>query len=269
MEVWQAILLGLIQGLTEFLPVSSSGHLVLLQRLFGLDGGLFIPIILHLGTLVAVCTVFFKDIIALFKKPFKTLFLLVLASIPAAVAGLFAGDYIEEVILNGKYAAIILAIFFLLTATVLFVTEAVAKKRTKGCDICLRTAIPMGLAQAVAVLPAISRSGSTICAGTLAGGRSEEVAKFSFLMSVPVILGSFAVDLAKGLYAGSIQQTFAEGGITFGIAVAVGFIVSALVGLFAIKVMLKAIKKANYKWFSLYLVVLAFTCIILQITGIL
>lgn len=277
MEVWQAILLGLIQGLTEFLPVSSSGHLVLLQRLFGLDGGLFIPIILHLGTLVAVCTVFFKDIIALFKKPFKTLFLLVLASIPAAAAGLFAGDYIEEVILNGKYAAIILAILFFLTATVLFATETFSKKRSKAADgvgikeygVSLRTAIPMGFAQAVAVLPAISRSGSTICAGTLAGGRSEEVAKFSFLMSVPVILGSFVVDLAKGLYEGSIQQTFAEGGVTFGLAVAVGFIVSALVGLFAIKVMLKAIKKANYKWFSLYLVVLAVTCVILHITGIL
>lgn len=271
MEIWQAVILGLVQGLTEFLPVSSSGHLILLQRLFGIDGGLFIPLILHLGTLVAVCAVFYKDIIALFKKPFKIFGFLVVATIPAGLVGLFADDYIEDLISGGRFVGIFLAVFFTITATVLFVTEKFANKRAlnyaKEYPTGWRTVIPMGLAQAVAVLPGISRSGSTICAGTLAKGKKEEVAKFSFLMSIPVILGGFVVDLAKGLVHGDIQQIFSSGGAEFAVAVALGFVISAAVGLFAIKLMLKIIKKANYKWFSLYLIVLAAICFILNFTG--
>lgn len=272
MEIWEAAVLGLVQGLTEFLPVSSSGHLIFLQRLFGLDGGLFIPLVLHLGTLVAVCVVFFKDIIALFRKPFKTLGFLALATIPAGLVGLFADDYIEDFISGGNYVGILLCVFFLITAIVLFITETLVKKRAKAGEqanynITWRTVIPMGLAQAVAVLPGISRSGSTICAGTLAKGKSGEIAKFSFLMSIPIILGGFIVDLAKGLWHGEIQQTFAAGGVNFAIGVALGFVISAGVGLFAIKVMLKAIRKANYKWFSLYLVLLAIVCFALNFTG--
>ena len=120
---------------------------------------------------------------------------------------------------------------------------------------------------AVAVLPGISRSGSTICAGTIAGGKSEEVAKFSFLMSIPVILGSFVVSLAKGLYKGEIQADFSANGSTYGWCIALGFIVSALAGLLAIKVMLKIIAKANYKWFSVYLLTLAIVCIVLYCCG--
>lgn len=266
MEIWQAIVLGLVQGLTEFLPVSSSGHLVLLQRLFNIDGGLFLPIILHLGTLVAVCVVFFKDILDLFKKPFKDMGYLVLASVPAALFGLILSDLIDEVMLGGKHFAVILAVFFLITAAVLFVTERLAKRTEKGLPICFKTVIPMGLAQAVAILPGISRSGSTICAGTLAGGDRDKVAKFSFLMSLPVILGSFLLELVGGLKDGEIQQAFAQGGAQFGISIAVGFVVSAVAGLFAVKLMLRVIKKANYKWFSLYLVLLAITCTVLQFT---
>lgn len=266
MEIWQAVILGLVQGLTEFLPVSSSGHLAFLQRCFGIENiTLFFSIILHLGTLIAVCVVFWRDILGLFKKPFKTLGFLVLATIPAALVGLFLDDYIEEAI-NGKFFGIIVACLFLVTAAVLFVTEIFAKRREHELPLCWRTVVPMGLAQAVAVLPGISRSGATICAGTLAGGKSEEVAKFSFLMSIPVILGSFVVELYKGLRDGEIQQSFADGGATFGWSIALGFIISAVAGLFAIKVMLKAIKNANYKWFSLYLVLLAITNIVLHFT---
>ena len=200
MKIWQAIILGLVQGLTEFLPVSSSGHLVFLQRVLGIqEGGLFFNIILHLGTLVAVCVVFWRDILELFKKPFKTLGYLVIASIPAAVIGLLLEDVIDGMSNEFKYIGIILAVFFLITASVLFVTEIVAKKRENVLPLCWRTVLPMGFAQAIAVLPGISRSGSTICAGMLAGGKREEVAKFSFLMSIPVILGSFVISLIKGL----------------------------------------------------------------------
>ncbi len=264
MQIWQAIVLGLVQGLTEFLPVSSSGHIAFFERCFGMqDIKLFFSIILHLGTLVAVCVVFWKDILDLFKKPFKTLGFLVVATIPAAVVGLFADGPIEKAI-NGKYFGIIIAVFFLVTAIVLFVTEMVVKRRKNELPLCWKTVLPMAFAQAVAVIPGISRSGSTICAGTLAGAKSDEVAKFSFLMSIPVILGSFVISLAKGLYKGEIQQEFAANGATYGWAIALGFIMSVIAGLFAIKVMLKVIQKANYKWFSLYLVLLAIVCIVLH-----
>lgn len=270
MEIWQAIVLGLVQGLTEFLPVSSSGHLSFFQNVLGVStsNAQFISLILHLGTLVAVCIIFFKDILSLFKKPFKTLGLLVLATIPAVILGVVAELLeIDYYFYDWQYAAILLCICFLVTAAVLYVTELIAKRRNNALPICLKTAIPMGLAQAFAILPGISRSGSTICAGTIAGGKSEDIAKFSFLMSIPVILGGFVLELGKGLIDGSLKSDFAANGATYGWAIALGFIVSAVAGLFAIKVMLKAIQKANYKWFSLYLVLIAITCIVLQCTG--
>ncbi len=266
MEIWQAIVLGLVQGLTEFLPVSSSGHLAFLQSIFGLNLGeleLFFDIMLHLGTLVAVCVVFWKEIILLFKKPYKTLLFLILATIPAAIGGLFLDDLIESAVYGGGYRGIFLAFGFLLTAGLLLTTEVVAKRNKKTYPICLHVALPMGFSQLIALLPGISRSGSTIAAGTFAGGDREEVARFSFLMSVPVILGSFAVSLVKGFMDGEIQHAFQIGGATFGWCLAVGFVVAALSGLLAIRVMLKAIKNANYKWFSVYLALLAVATLVL------
>lgn len=272
MQWWQALILGLTQGLTEFLPVSSSGHLTFLQRVLGIDIGgaeLFFNIILHLGTLVAVCIIFWRDILDLFRKPFKTLLYLVVATIPAAVAGLLLDDVIETHLMGGKYVGVVLAVFFTFTAAVLFATEIFAKRKKSELPICWRTALPMGFAQAVAILPGISRSGSTIAAGTFAGGTAENVSKFSFLMSIPVILGSFFVELVKGIIdkEDGFAYSFQVAGPQFGWCIAIGLIVSAVAGLFAIKVMLAAIKKANYKWFSLYLVLLAITCVVLQCTG--
>ena len=272
MQWWEALVLGLTQGLTEFLPVSSSGHLTFLQRVLGIDIGgaeLFFNIILHLGTLVAVCIIFWRDILDLFRKPFKTLLYLVVATIPAAVAGLLLDDVIETHLMGGKYVGVVLAVFFTFTAAVLFATEIFAKRKKSELPICWRTALPMGFAQAVAILPGVSRSGSTIAAGTFAGGTAENVSKFSFLMSIPVILGSFFVELVKGIIdkEEGFAYSFQVAGPQFGWCIAIGLIVSAVAGLFAIKVMLAAIKKANYKWFSLYLVLLAITCVVLQCTG--
>lgn len=274
MEIWQAVVLGLVQGLTEFLPVSSSGHLAFVQSLMGVELGgmdLLFDIILHVGTLVAVCAVFWRDIIDLFKRPFKTLLYLIVATIPAGIVGLFLMDWSEDNISNSQYLGIFLAVFFTLTAILLLVTEIYAKRRSKEKELplCWRTTIPMGLAQAVAALfPGISRSGSTICAGVLVGGKSDELSKFSFLMSIPVILGSFAVSLVKGAVNGELSASFTAMGSNAGWCIAIGFIVAALSGLFAIKVMLGAIRKANYKWFSLYLVLLAIACVILYCYGI-
>ena len=273
MQWWQALVLGLTQGLTEFLPVSSSGHLTFLQRVLGINIGgaeLFFNIILHLGTLVAVCIIFWRDILDLFRKPFKTLLYLVVATIPAGVAGLLLDDVIEAHLMGGRYVGVVLAVFFTFTAAVLFATEMFAKRRKRELPLCWRTTLPMGFAQAVAILPGISRSGSTIAAGTFAGGTAEDVSKFSFLLSIPVILGGFVVELAKGLIGKgeeSLAYSFEVAGPQFGWCIAIGFIISAVAGLFAIKVMLAAIKKANYKWFSLYLVLLAITCVVLHCTG--
>lgn len=291
MEIWQAIVLGLTQGLTEFLPVSSSGHLVFLQRILNVDIGdaeMFFNILLHVGTLIAVCIVFWKDILNLFKKPYKTLLYLVLATIPAGLAGVFLDDLIEEQVMGSSFIGVILAVLFTVTASVLFVTEIYAKKvskkrqselsenpvaaeefskRAEMSSINLKTSLSMGFAQVVALLPGISRSGSTICAGTFAGGDREDVAHFSFLMSIPVILGSFVISLFKGIKDGTLTHSIEVAGPNVGWCMAIGLIVSAIAGLFAIKVMLAAIKKANYKWFSLYLVLLAIACIVLHCLG--
>lgn len=271
MEIWQAIVLGLVQGLTEFLPVSSSGHLSFFQNVLnvGTQNAQLVALIFHLGTLVAVCVVFFGDIIALFKKPYKTLGFLIIASIPAAVFGVIASVCdLDFWFYEWEWAAVLLAICFLITAAVLFCTEIYIKHRQNVLPLKMKVVIPMGIAQAIAIFPGISRSGSTICAGSFAGGKSEEIAKFSFLMSIPVILGGFVLELGKGIIDGSLQADFAAGGATYPVAIALGFVVSAVSGLFAIKVMLKAIQKANYKWFSLYLVLLAITCIVLKCVGI-
>jgi undecaprenyl-diphosphatase len=270
MSIWQAVVLGLVQGLTEFLPVSSSGHLVFFQRILNIDLGtmdLFFDIMLHLGTLVAVCAVLWKDILALFKKPFKTLLYLIVATIPAAVAGLIFDDMIEEHIYSGAYVGIFLAVGFILTAALLFATEWYAKKKEATLPLCWKVTLSMGIGQMFAILPGLSRSGTTIACGTFAGGKREEVSKFTFLLSIPIILGSFLVSLVKGLYKGELQNSLASASSTFGWAVALGVIVAALSGLLAIKVMLKAIQKANYKWFSLYLVLIAIACIVLQCIG--
>lgn len=270
MQIWQAIVLGITQGLTEFLPVSSSGHLVFLQRVLNIDIGgaeMFFNIILHVATLIAVCAVFYKDIIDLFKKPFKTLLYLIVATIPAGLAGVLLEDKIDEVFVQGSYVGIFLAVLFFITAAVLFATEIFAKKKKPALPLCWRTTLPMGFAQVVALLPGISRSGSTICAGTFAGGKAEDVSKFSFLMSIPVILGSFVVTLFKGLKSGELSTSFQVMGENAGWCIALGFIFAAISGLFAIKVMLAAIRKANYKWFSLYLVLLSVSCIVLHFYG--
>lgn len=278
MQWWQAIVLGLTQGLTEFLPVSSSGHLTLLQRVFGVDIGgaeLFFNIILHIGTLASVCIIFWREIISLFKRPYKRLLYLAVASVPAGVAGVLLDDLIEDSLMGGKYVGAVLAVFFAVTAGMLFFTEMFVRRRRRAggiggaLPICWRTALPMGFAQAVAILPGISRSGSTICAGTLAGGDADEVSKFSFLMSVPVILGSFLLSLVKGIADSEtgLKYSFEVAGPQFGACIAIGLIVSAISGLVAINVMLRAIRKANYRWFSLYLVLLSAACIVLQCLG--
>ncbi len=255
MEIWQAIILGAVQGLAEFLPVSSSGHLIIMQRWLGVtEGSLFFDIMLHIGTLIPVCIVFFKEIIGLFRKPLDKLLFLVIASVPAALTGFLLGDIVEEAF-YGKdlLAACLLGGTFFLTAVELFVSEIVQKKYDRALPLSYKSAIAMGVAQSVAIVPGLSRSGTVISAGCYAGVERGENANFAFLMSIPVILGAALVSGYKSIKEGLNIEILP---ILFGVATA------ALTGYLAIKLMLKVIKKANYKWFSLYLLIMAAASVI-------
>lgn len=254
MNFFQTAFLGFVQGLTEFLPVSSSGHLILTRQILGLESSsMFFDILLHVGSLGAVILVFRRDILALFKPPFKKLLLLTLATIPAAVVGFLLGDAIDEVFASGKW----LWITFALTAVLLIVTERISKKRDPK-PFGARQAAAMGVMQAFALLPGLSRSGSTIFGGIAAGGEREEVAKFSFLMSVPIIIGSAAVGL---IGSDGLALTVGWWETLCGMAAA---FVSSLV---AIKGMMKIIAKASYKPLAVYLFAVSLLSLTLTLTG--
>ncbi len=247
MEIWQAIVLGAVQGFAEFLPISSSGHLILLQNWFGIqENVVFYSIMLHIGTLIPVVVVLWKEILALFKKPFDKLGLLVLATIPAGVIGLVFSLVLDLDAIFTEYVWL-LAITFMLTAVELIFSEWRCKKVAMNNGITVKTSLIMGAGQAFGVLPGLSRSGTTITTGCLANVDREKNANFTFLMSIPIILAAALMSTLDCIKDGTI------GDINIW-ALLVGVLTAALTGYIAIKFMLKIIKKANYKWFSLYLV---------------
>jgi undecaprenyl-diphosphatase len=245
MAIWQAIILGFVQGLTEFLPVSSSGHLLLLQYFFGIeDSPLLFDIILHLATLTAVIIVLRKKIWQLIRKPFqKTTYCLIVATAITCVMVLIA-HFAGWTDLMRDYR--ILPITFMITAIALFVVT-ILPKRKEG-DVTYKTGIIAGIAQGIAVIPGISRSGATIAASFATGVKREEAAEFAFLMSIPIIVASFVFEL--------INSGGAVASMSFW-PVALGFIAALISGIFAIKVMLALVKRIKLYWFSIYLVVLA------------
>ncbi|MDR2514326.1 MAG: undecaprenyl-diphosphate phosphatase [Christensenellaceae bacterium] len=251
MAIWQAILLGLVQGLTEFLPVSSSGHLVLLQRVFRVEEpGLLLDTLFHLGSLVAVLYVFWSDVWAMLKKPFsKPVYFLVLATIPAVVAALLLGDFFDY-----AYGGALLGFGFLMTSAVLFLS---GRMQGHGKAPSYKSSLVMGLFQALAILPGLSRSGSTISGGLFMGLDREEAARFSFLMSIPAILGSLVfqtLDLSKAVTAPALPFW----------PVFLGALAAALSSLFAIRLLLRILRKANLRGFALYTLALGILVLIDQ-----
>ncbi len=242
MNIWQSMLLGLVQGLCEFLPVSSSGHLVLFQELLHVNNpGILLDTLLHVGTLIAIFMVFWRDLWEMLKKPFsKPVYLLVVATVPAVIATVLFGDFFDMAF-DGKF----LGLGFLATSIILFIS---GKRQGEKREMTYIDALVMGLFQAVAILPGISRSGSTISGGLFAKLDREQAAKFSFLMSIPAIAGSTVLqvfDLLKG-EAASLPI----------VPVLLGMVIAALSSLFAIKFMLYIVKKTDLKWFSLYTAIL-------------
>lgn len=243
MNIWQSAILGLIQGLTEFLPVSSSGHLLLVRRMMGLgEISAAFDIFLHLGTLVAVIICLRREVLGVVKSP-KRLGLLAVATLPAAAAGLLLGGFIDDFFYGGNY----LYITFLATAALLLsceIIETVRARKGKTLNgIKFENAAAMGMMQAVALIPGLSRSGCTIFGGVVSGAERREVAAFSFLMSVPIILGG-------------VILSFSAIDVSWYILLA-GLVSSFTGGMLSVKVMFKVIGKANYKWFSLYLAVIS------------
>jgi len=265
MNIFEAILLGIVQGLTEFLPVSSSGHLVLMQKIFDVkEPSLFFDTMLHLGTLIAVFIVLWKDILALIKKPIQKLTgFLILATIPAVVSALLFKDSIEELFTSAK----LLGVCFLITTALLVSAELLTKKARndntlkKAEDMSWLDALVIGLMQAIAIPPGISRSGATISGALFRKLDRDFAARFSFLLSIPAILGAVVLqtkDLIKGNIAGE------ETSISIA-ATIVGTIAAAAVGFFAVKFMLKIIKERSLFGFAIYTGILGVSVLFDQI----
>jgi len=253
MNVLEAIMLGIVQGLTEFLPVSSSGHLVLLQRIFNVkEPSLFYDTMLHLGTLTAVFAVLWKDIWEILKKPFQKLTLfLIIATIPAVIAALTFGDFIEDIFISAKF----LGWCFLIT-TVLLVTAEILSRRAvnnsnlrKADQMNWLDALFIGLMQAIAIPPGISRSGATISGALFRGLDRDFAARFSFLMSIPAILGALVFQTKDLL---TENESLGEQITINPIAVIAGTITAAIVGFFAVKFMLKIIREKSLFGFAIY-----------------
>ncbi len=258
-EILQAFILGLVQGLTEFLPVSSSGHLILFKKLFGLDAetfGLNFDIAVHVATLIAVFIVFRKTIWNLIRHPFqKTVLWLILATIPAALVGVFLDDQIEAVSQSGGF----LGLCFLFTAGVLLFSEWIAKRKQANLemeDLTWWKAGAIGLAQGVAVMPGISRSGSTLSAGLLTGMNKASAISFSFLMSIPVIGGSLLLGVKDTL---ENPESFNVG------VILAGMIAAAASGYIAVRFMLNFFRKKGMKVFAIYLAILGILVLVDQL----
>jgi len=200
MDPLHAAILGIVQGLTEFLPVSSSGHLVLAGAILKVeDAGPTFEIFAHAGTLVAILVYFWRDLAAMFASVVtfrrdehtKTALLILLGSIPAAAVGLGLKDQVDPLF----DLPILAACMLIVTAAVLFATRLIPSGQG---EVGVRTTVAMGVAQAIAILPGISRSGSTIAAGMATGADKEKVARFSFLLVIPALAGATALELAKG-----------------------------------------------------------------------
>ena len=256
----EAIILGIVQGLTEFLPVSSSGHLAIGKALFGIKtADLGFEVAVHAATVLATIVVFWKDIVGLLQGLFKFrmnsetryILLILISMIPVFIVGVFFKDSVESLFGSGL---LVVGLALIVTAMLLFLSETITARRGgEGGKVTWKSALWMGLAQAVAVIPGLSRSGSTIAAGLLSGVSKKEVTRFSFLMVLIPILGEAFLDVVGGDFAtssvGSLQLVL-------------GFIAAFVSGLFACRVMIALVKKARLKWFALYCALVGLACLI-------
>ena len=258
MTFFEAIILGIVQGLTEFLPVSSSGHLELTKAIVGDNSlpeeSLMLTVLLHAATALSTIVIFRKDIKELlsglfqFKnnEEFQYSFKIVLSMIPAAAVGVLFEEEIEQ-LFGGQI--LLVGVMLLLTGTLLFLADK-AKNTLK--DVSTKNAVLIGIAQAIAILPGISRSGATISTSVLLGIDRQKAARFSFLMVLPLILGKMAKDLLSGDLANTEADT---------LILVAGFIAAFVSGLLACQWMISLVKRSQLKYFSFYCYVVGIAAI--------
>ena len=248
-EYFEALVLGIVQGLTEFLPVSSSGHLEIMKYLLDDDSlaqqSMMTTVFLHFATALSTIFVFRKDIIDIIKgvldsndkesKPF--VFYIIVSMIPAAFIGVFFDDILES-LFHKKIALV--ASMLLMTGIILLLSEWI---KTKDRKINIMNAVVIGIAQAIAIMPGISRSGATIGTALMLGVDREKAARFSFLMVIPLIFGKIAKDLLSGELLAAMPS------VSYLI---IGFLGAFLTGVFACSFMINVVKRAQLSWFALY-----------------
>lgn len=261
MDILEILILGFVQGIAEFLPISSSAHLIIFRDIFGIGSGmsanmdLTFDIALHFGTLLAIGVFFFKDFIKMIQKGFtkgvkdddgKILWYLVVATIPAAIVGVLFEEAIENVV-RSNY--VVIAIALAVMGIIIYLADKFSKETKTIKKMTLKDAILVGCSQVFALIPGFSRSGTTIAAGRVLGLDRESAAKFSFFLSAPVVLGAVCLQLIKG-------TTFSVIAANLGTFI-LGILVSFVIGLLCIKYLLKYLQKHNFKIFMIYRVVLA------------
>ena len=249
MAWYTAIFLGLVQGLAEFLPVSSSGHLLMFENLLGItDGGLLLTLILHLATLLAVVVVYWQRLWQMIRHPFsrETWQLVVATGLTCSLVLIF-NDVIDQL-----FTIHALPFLFIICGVYLLLPNLIKPKINQRT---WRQAVMMGFAQGIAVVPGLSRSGLTITTGRLAGMPATNATDFSFLMSLPIILASFLYEILRG---GSVQA------LGWG-NVVLAFITAFVSGIVAIKFMLNVTRKIDLRWFAVYLLLLGVSLLCTQV----
>lgn len=244
MTVLQSIFLGLLQGLTEFLPISSSGHLMLAEKLFNVQAGLFFDVMLHLGTLAAVVIALRHSLWQTILHPIasKKLLYLVVASVPTFVLALLVKLFVSESVMQ-----LLLPVGFALTIVLIVISDRLSKPRVRLEQAGFLPIVITGLTQGVAVFPGLSRSGSTISVMKLFGLNASDAAEFSFLLSIPVILASA---LGVGLEALTTSVTLPPW-----YCVVTGVVAAFGSGLVSVYMVMRAVKTKSWIWFAVYLVI--------------
>ena len=262
MTLFEAVILGLVQGLSEFLPISSSGHLALLQYFFGIEGEsvLAFATLLHLGTLVSIFAVYYKDILELVLELGATIkdiatgkgprinandtrrlgFLIIMATIPTGIIGVAFQDFFGDLYLS----LVAIGAGLLVTGTVLWIAEKMAQGHKNIRQMKFRDAFLVGVFQSIALIPGISRSGSTIVGGLFSGVKREVAVKFAFLISIPSVLGAVVLEAPAAFKDGMDASLM--------IPIVAGVVIAAISGFIAIKTMIKVVSDKKLYYFSFY-----------------
>jgi undecaprenyl-diphosphatase len=256
MEALKVIFLGVIQGITEFLPVSSSGHLVIAGHLLDIKGdSILMNIFLHLGTLTAIVVVYRHDLCRIWRDERRMIFYIVIATVPVVAAALFAGEKVEACFENVDSVGY----FMVLTGLFLIAGRYADKKLARKKSLSWGRSIAVGIAQALSLLPGVSRSGSTISTGMIFGMDRDKAARFAFLIAVPAIFGAVAKKTLDLLISGHTED--------FNMTLPVGMVTSAIVGYFALRLLLRMVHRGNLAWFSLYCFLVGICTIIYGVLG--